>query len=77
MKEDLKAYISAIKAENEKRHNFSILMHTISREEYSSKMQGFYSQEENVREMLNISNGCMFFDNESENKFSNFILEKD
>lgn len=77
MKEDLKAYISAIKAENEKRHNFSILLHTISREEYATKLQGFYSQEQNIREMLNISNSCMFFDNESENKFSDFILERD
>lgn len=77
MKEDLRAYISAIKAENEKRHNFSVLMHTISKEEYSTKMQGFYSNEENVREMLNISNSCMFCDNESENKFSNWLVEKD
>lgn len=77
MKEDLRAYIEAIKLENEKRHNFSILLHTISREEYSTKLQGFYSQEENVREMLDISNNCMFFDNESEHKFSNWLLEKD
>lgn len=77
MKEDLKNYISAIKQENEKKHNFSILMHTIEKEEYSTKLSGFYSCEENVREMLNISNSCMFCDNESENKFSNWILEKD
>lgn len=77
MKENLKQYISLIKQENDKKHKFSVLMHTISKEEYSTKLQSFYGINENVQEMLDISNSCMFFDNESEEKFSNWILEKE
>ena len=77
MKEDLKTYISLIKKESDKKHNFSILMHTIQKEDFSTKLQSFYKIESNVKDMLNISNSCMFFDNESEEKFSNWLLEKD
>lgn len=77
MKESLKEYVSLIKQENDKKHKFSVLMHTISKEDYSSKLQSFYGIESNVREMLEISESCMFYDNESEEKFSNWIMGKD
>lgn len=77
MKENLKSYVSLIKKEADKKHKFSVLMHTIQKEEYSTKLQSFYAINENVQTMLDISNNCMFFDNESEDKFLQFMVEKE
>lgn len=76
MKQDLKNYISSMNEVNQKKHNFEINMHTINKEEYAGKLKSFYTNPLNVKEMLNISESCMFFDNESENKFCKFLLEK-